>query len=1224
MQNRILNALRNLLIIVLPVGILLSLRPSTLAETKASNSLDLRPFLNYKLPEAISYSTNGWTLRDAFPTVSFQSPTFVSDFQSTNGITFVSEREGRLFALIGNNAGRLDKRLLLDISSRTQGWGDCGFLSFAFHPGFAIGNHTNSYIFVFYQYSPNPRPGPLPPPKDFSSFNRLSRFEIHPTTFVADAESEIVLIDQFDRSPTHNGGSILFGNDGFLYVSLGDEGEDFGDENGQSSGKNFFSGLLRIDVDCDPKRSHAIGAKPSRAGSRSANYFIPNDNPFIGSFTNILEEFYCLGLRSPHRISLDVQTGTIWAGDVGGWTGGYEEVNIIKAGLNYGWPWKEGKGNVHSAAIRQGLQLRDPIVSYDRENGDRCVIGGVVYWGSDAELRGKYIFGDNASGRIWSVTYDDSSETCGEVQELCSLSPEHRGESGLSSFGLDASGEIYLCVLGGNGKTNGRILRLVRRVSLQSDETVPKRLSELGFRTETGRTVPPYGFKPYDINVPFWSDGSHKQRWIGMALRNDLYGSKGETIRFSEKGSWDFPKGTVFVKEFRLPIDERDASLFTTIETRVLVLNGPKSYGFSYRWNDSQSDANLVSERAEEDITIPEKDVAEWALCDFASDSPEGIERKYHFSYRYTDEDFDLRFNAASNSVFQDGLLVTTSLHKDGSSLKLLLDHNTKKVSLEEFGGDGTANQYLAAAHKASLGLNNNVYLRLKRSGDVFRAYTGGDGIRWHLTDERRIYFPRRVYIGAITPVDAKVPPNNRVPEMLKSQRWTYPGSSDCTTCHGYDSGFVLGVNTRQINKHIFISQECTNQLSDWTAEGFFSNLEVPIADIARFEALKPFGDRTASLEDRVWSYLDANCSHCHHGESSYGRFDAKYSTGTTDKLSQSPLYSSLGIEGVHLIVPGDPSRSILVERIKRIGPGAMPPLGRHTIDNDALYFLTMWINSLTNIGEMDQPNTAVGAKDDAIVLGFPMERQVGLSNYPSHDDPSDWIHRGPLKISDNTDDTSDYRDDIRIAKNQHGNRFQLPEEVEMPAVVISEGSISSSHRGLLGEYYAGILEPSSEPLFSRLDKRIDFDWKYSSPSWKLKADGFSVRWTGWLKPARSDYYTIYSKSDDGCRVWIGGALIIDRWRLQSKSESDGTILLEGDRYYPIKVEYFENDVSASIQLQWESLHTPKAVIPSSVLFAARDRTPYSAYIVVLTFGLLVLTLYALKRTVWERVKLYL
>lgn len=396
-----------------------------------------------------------------------------------------------------------------------------------------------------------------------------------------DPASEFVLIDQHDRDLLHNGGGMFFGPDGFLYLSLGDEGkwsDHYG--NAQRVDGSLFSGVIRIDVDCGPVRSHPIPRQP--LNGKTQGYFIPNDNPWVGR-PDTLEEFWAIGLREPHRMTFDPATETVWVGDVG--QDSWEEIDVIEKGGNYQWPWFEGTHG--GAKLKPGEILgieKPPVLDYGRDVG-KCVIGGYVYRGSRyPELTGKYVYGDNESGDVFALSWDPQSNRALGQEVLCRMPGV--GQSGLSSFAVDVEGELYLLKV---GYEDGGIYKLARTGT--AGESLPKTLSATGAFADVRNLIPATGLIPYEINVPFWSDGAEKRRWIALPNDGPPYDEK-ETIAFGEQEEWSFPRGTVFVKHFELPTGNGPMR----IETRVLVLSGNgQAHGASYRWREDSSDADLVT-----------------------------------------------------------------------------------------------------------------------------------------------------------------------------------------------------------------------------------------------------------------------------------------------------------------------------------------------------------------------------------------------------------------------------------------------------------------------------------------------------------------------------------------------------------------------------------------------------------------------------------------------------
>ena len=476
---------------------------------------------------------------------------------------YVASRQGKVFWFV-NDPGTSSKTEFLDLTDVTQGWDDCGLLGFVFHPEFGQPDSPNrGYLYVWYHCSPAPVPGPRRPPVDTPGYNRLSRFTVADGSRVADRRSELVLINQFDHNLWHDGGGMFFGPDGFLYLSISDEGAEYDFfKNSQTIRGKLFSGVLRIDVDCQASRSHTIRRQPQAeeklpAGftenNYTANYFIPNDNPFLDPNGGVLEEFWAVGLRNPHRMTLDRSTGQIWVGDVG--QDKWEEVDVIERGGNYQWVYMEGN---HPAIVKDVAKLKPvaaeyigtekpPIYEYAHGTEGKCIIGGYVYRGTQLgkELFGKYIFGDNGSGGIWALSHNGNQLPT--VEYLCHALPG-TGYSGLSSFGVDQANELYLLKMGRPSK----ILKIVRANEAYRAKGVtvsaPERLSWMGAFADLAKLTPVPGFIPYDVNTPLWSDGAIKSRWIAVP--------QNERIGFSPTGAWSFPAGTVFMKHFDMVVNE--------------------------------------------------------------------------------------------------------------------------------------------------------------------------------------------------------------------------------------------------------------------------------------------------------------------------------------------------------------------------------------------------------------------------------------------------------------------------------------------------------------------------------------------------------------------------------------------------------------------------------------------------------------------------------------------
>ena len=447
----------------------------------------------------------------------------------------------------------------------------------AFHPGYA----TNRSFFVFYS-TLSTTPG-LATNK---LHERLSRFQtMADNSDQADPNSEVVLINQYDRADNHNGGDLHFGPDGYLYVSVGDGGQQKDTlGNAQHIDKDFFSGILRIDVDKLPANLEP-NPHPSVITNASglANYSVPADNPFVGAATfnglavdpaKLRAEFWAVGLRNPWRFSFDPATGRLYCGDVGQDT--YEEVDIIVKGGNYGWSYREG---LHPGPRTppSGITFIDPILEYRHGsaiNQGYSVTGGVVYRGSRiAQLFGAYVFADYVSGNIWALR-DDGTNTV-SFQLLAN-------DRNISAFAIDpVNGDVLM-----TDHVEGTIKRLDYNTT-QTGTPVPPTLADTGAFSDLTSLTPNPGIVPYDINVPFWSDQAEKTRWFSAPNTN-------LTIGFDPNNRWSFPTGTVWIKHFALELTNGVPESQKRLETRFIVRNAAGVYGVTYRWGDSATNATLV------------------------------------------------------------------------------------------------------------------------------------------------------------------------------------------------------------------------------------------------------------------------------------------------------------------------------------------------------------------------------------------------------------------------------------------------------------------------------------------------------------------------------------------------------------------------------------------------------------------------------------------------------
>ena len=917
---------------------------------------------------APTFSGN-WTAVVAFPNLTFLNPMGIIPVPGTNKLA-VWEREGRIY-VFENNPAASAKTLILDVSSRCQGWDDSGMAGIAFHPDFA----NNRQLFVYYTWV---TPGTVQgnstarPPMNLPNRDRLARF-ICNAAGVANSASETVFIDQVSNSVWHNGGGLFFHPDnGFLYLTNGDDADG---SNTQRIDRGLHSGVIRIDVDQRGGNiSHPILRQPLPTGSMTANYFIPNDNPFVGQ-PGVLEEFFALGLRSPHRMTVDPISKRIFIGDVGG--GLREEITAIEpadaAGLNLQWDRIEGLGGDLTGTYI-GVNKR-PILDYGRTEG-RAVIGGYVYRGSEfaADLYGKYIFGDNITNTVW---YLDETTTPPTKRAICTL-PYGAGPNsgsdytGLSSFGYDQNNELYMCQL---SSTGGRIFKFSR--SGPTAVALPQTLSSTGLFSNLATLTPATGFLEYSVNSPFWSDGARKKRWFAIPTNT--------TIGYAPTGEWTFPQGSMWLKHFDLPVNLGDPNITRRLETRVLVRDtAGYIYGASYKWLPDLSDAVLVPTGISEDVTITAPTViTNYLSTDIGGAAPGsttdlgnghqlvasgadiwGTSDQFRFAHESVTGDFDIVRQVESltqaDLYTKAGLMARESVSTDSRHVfAMVFPSNAARndnVGGYEFqsrdvtGGISTA---IYPPLPQPLVHYPNTWLRLKREGNTFTAYSGTDGVTWSIFATKSLALSPTLRVGlAVTSHNSSATATARFRTLQnRVQSWYYPGRSDCLQCHTQASGGVLGMKSRQNNLERLFPETATsdNQLRAWNHIGLFSPAisEPTIPGLLRSV---PLDHPTASLEDKARSYVDSNCSSCHRPGGVNAFWDGRLDTPLASSgIINGTVQNILGVPGSKVVVANDVPRSIMHRRMDTATePYKMPPLGKNVVDDAGVAAISAWISSLT------------------------------------------------------------------------------------------------------------------------------------------------------------------------------------------------------------------------------------------------------------------------------------
>lgn len=340
---------------------------------------------------------------NAFPNLSFSLPLFLTHSGDGTNRIFVVQQRG-LIRVFPNDSMTTNVQTFLDVTNLvSQSGNERGLLGLAFHPNYT----SNRYFYIYYTRSSD---GAL----------RISRFTTQSgNPNKADSLSELNMLTILHPTYTnHNGGCLMFGGEGNLYIGTGDGGSG-GDPNNNAQNVNSLLGkILRIDINTP---------------SGGNNYSIPPTNPFATG--GGAPEIYATGMRNPWRFSRDAVTGTIYCGDVG--QDAVEEVDTLAVGKNYGWRCYEGNQPYNTSGCQAIGTYTFPIATYPNSGSDISITGGYVYRGSRVPwLVGRYIYADYGSRKVWKLLLNGGTVS---DNSIIGIAPQ-----GVPSFGVDQNNELYI------------------------------------------------------------------------------------------------------------------------------------------------------------------------------------------------------------------------------------------------------------------------------------------------------------------------------------------------------------------------------------------------------------------------------------------------------------------------------------------------------------------------------------------------------------------------------------------------------------------------------------------------------------------------------------------------------------------------------------------------------------------------------------------------------------
>jgi putative heme-binding domain-containing protein len=499
-----------------------------------------------------------YRIERAFPKLTFKNPLLLTNAPGT-GRLFVGEHIGKLYSFPEDpDVAKAD--LFLDLTTELHSWdkdkvrGIEAVYGLTFHPQFV----KNRYCYVCYVLAGKDGK-PLP---DGSRVSRFRVTDAEPPRI--DPKSEKVVITWLAGG--HNGGDIHFGPDGCLYISTGDAtdpnppdrldtGQDISD---------LLSSVLRIDVDNED------------AGKA---YRVPADNPFVKT-PGARPEVWAYGFRNPWRMSFDRATGELWVGDVG-WER-FEMVYRVQKGGNYGWSIMEGPQPVRPEAKRGPTPILPPNFYFPHTEG-ASITGGYVYRGKRLkDLVGAYVCGDWMTRRVWGTRFDGDRVTW--HKELA------KGSGQIVAFGQTNDGELYFL-----NYDLGTVSRLVPSDAKDNSADFPRKLSETGLFASVKAHEPVPGVVPFSINAEQWVDHATSERLLALPGRSSVrvLDRPVHVEPFFQARTF-FPAGAVLARTLSMEMERGDPKSRRRLETQLLHFDGTEWYGYSYQWNDEQTDAALV------------------------------------------------------------------------------------------------------------------------------------------------------------------------------------------------------------------------------------------------------------------------------------------------------------------------------------------------------------------------------------------------------------------------------------------------------------------------------------------------------------------------------------------------------------------------------------------------------------------------------------------------------
>lgn len=1106
----------------------------------------------------------------AAPPANFQTTQIIgSDIDVTTGFEFAPD--GRIFILERTGTVKIFKNgqvlptPFIQLNSVTTG--DRGLTGIAFDPDF----NNNHYVYFYFTGTDN--------------LNRLVRVDA--TGDTASGSPVTIYKTNTQSLELHIGGTIRFGPDGKLYISIGDNGTG---SNSQDLSTPFGK-ILRINKD----------------GT------VPADNPFVGQ-AGKLPEIWAYGLRNPYRFQFNPTSGKLYLGDVG--NDSWEEINVITKGGNYGWPICEG--------TCANPEFINPIYAYPHSGQSSSVTGGFVYTGNmfPQEYKGRYFFGDYARGFIKNLTIE-----------------EHEDEvhfEGVNNFELSAGSAVDL-----KQAPDGSIYYITYfparlfRISYSTTNQVP---------TAKSSAINTNGNPPLSVN--FSSSGSTDPEGANLTYNWDFGDGTSSTQANPTKVYNNKGRFTVELTVSDGVNSAQATPIIIQVGTPPTVNITTPASGFTYRAGDTISFAGTGSDSNGQ--SLPDSAFTTEVLFHHDTHTHPAFGPVQTKSGQFTvpvigEPDPDVFYEIKITGEDSDGLLTTTTV--EINPVKTDVIFNTNPANLQILLDDIPTNTPLSTKQVVGFERNISTPLHQEINGNpyIFASWSDGGGINHTVKIPQNPitytanysplptftgqYFNNRNLTGSpvLTRQDKKInflwgesSPGAGVPVDNFSVRWTNTvffsaGKYRFTTTT--DDGVRLYIDNQLVIDK-WVSQSSTAHVAD-------VNLTTGNHTI-RMEYFDGVYDAQAQLS---WELLQGSGG----TEPTPTPTPTNSPTPTptnapsptpTQILTPTPTPIFSGFKGEYWNTPtagtaptfptGTPNLTRDDASINFNWGTASPGTGinvdhfvtrwtktqnfdagtyrftttsddgiRVYIDNELV--INKWVDQSATTWTGDKTLTAGNhvIKVEYYENGYDAFARFSFAKIASTPTPTPSPSPTPTPTPSPTPTPTN-------SPTPTPTKSPTPTPTKTPTPTPSPTSTPSPTpgaqvNGLLGEYFDNMDLTNSK--LKRVDGTINFTWGRLSPNSVIQPDTFSVRWTGQVQPQYSQTYTFYTATDDGVRLWVNNQLIIDKWVNQSSREWSGTIALTANQKYNIRLEYFENSVDAVSKLLWSSPSRSKQVIPQDRLF---------------------------------------